>query len=63
MLQGRPESIQSAQDALDAATAKLTTTLNGPTADVLAAGVSSVNADMAALASAEAAYAAIGGTN
>jgi RND family efflux transporter MFP subunit len=64
MLQGgRAQSIQQAQDAVDAATAKLVALQKGATDDIRQAAQSSVDSDKDALASAEAAYAALGGAN
>jgi RND family efflux transporter MFP subunit len=60
---GRPEAIQQAQDALDSANAKLTAVEKGATNDVIQAAQSAVDSDRSALASAEAAYAALGGNN
>src|SRR5579859_112351 len=60
---GRAEAIQQAQDALDAANAKLTALEKGATNDIKQAAQSAVDSDQAALASAEAAYAALGGNN
>ena len=64
MLQGgRAEAIQQAQDGLDAANARLTAIEKGATDDIRQAAQSAVDADTPALASAEAAHAALGGVN
>ena len=55
--------IQQAQAALDAANAKLGTVQKGATDDILQAAQSAVDSDKAALASAQAALAALGGSN
>jgi RND family efflux transporter MFP subunit len=60
---GRAEAIQQAQDAVDSANAKLTALEKGATNDIKQAAQSAVDSDQAALASAEAAYAALGGNN
>ncbi len=60
---GRPEAIAQAQAALDAAQQKLTLLQKGATDDLRQAAVSAVNVDKAQIASAEAAYAALGGTS
>lgn len=60
---GRAESIAQAQSALDAAEQKLALLQKGALDDVRQAAVSTVNADKAQVASAEAAYAALGGTS
>ncbi len=53
--QGRPEDVTTAQANLDAAKAKLQALLNGPTDDTRQAAQSSVDADVAAVAAAQAA--------
>lgn len=64
MLQGgRPETVAQAQAALDAAEAKLRQVEQGATEDVRQAALSAVDSDVAAQASAEASYAAVGGSN
>jgi RND family efflux transporter MFP subunit len=60
---GRAESVAQAQASLDAAQQKLALLQNGATDDVRQAAVSTVNVDKAQVASAEAAYAALGGTS
>jgi len=52
---GRAESVASAQAGLDSANAKLATVLRGPTDDVRQSAQNAVNADLAAVSSAQAA--------
>jgi HlyD family secretion protein len=54
LTQGRPEDVTSAQAALDSANAKLTALLKGATDDARQAAQSSVDADTAAVAAAQA---------
>jgi RND family efflux transporter MFP subunit len=60
---GRAEAVAQAQSGLDAAQQKLALVQQGATDDVRQAAVSAVNVDKAQVASAEAAYAALGGTS
>jgi RND family efflux transporter MFP subunit len=60
---GRPEAIRQAQSGIDAAQAKLTALQKGATNELRQTAQSAVDADTASVASAEAAYAALGGAN
>src|SRR5579864_290991 len=61
--QGRSEDIKAADAGVAAAKAKLQSLMDGPDDDVRQAEQSAVDSDNAALASAEAAYAALGAQN
>lgn len=60
---GRAEDIRAAEDGLSAAQARLVALQNGADSGVRQAQQSAVDSDKAALASAEAAFAALGGQN
>jgi HlyD family secretion protein len=60
---GRTEATGQAQAALDAANAKLTLTLKGPTEDVRQAAQDAINADVGAVAAAQAAVTNTGNAN